>query len=215
VSQGVVLLDGNRQTDAFMVNWVTLMASLCWQLMGNHAKAAAILEQLLALPDLDISHRVKGAFSRAFSLYALGRQSEALATYLDLAAELDSLSREQHTLSTRRERQRVRLNIADHYLNACDVDAASYELSALEEEFMTPLMVAARLAAQARVAMMRDQWVEAEQIANRANDAALEVRYIPLRLDALGVLVACAARKNRRDEQHRLVTEMATLLQAK
>jgi hypothetical protein len=76
-------------------------------------------------------------------------------------------------------------------------------------------MIAARLAAQARVAMLRDQWVDAEQLANRAADAALEVNYTPLRLDALGVLVACAARKNRREEQHRLVTEMATLLHAK
>lgn len=209
------MLEGERINDPFIVDWAMLTAATCWQLLGVHDNAAALLDKILASPDVDIAHRIKGAFSRAFSLYSLGRHQEALATYLDLAAELDRLPDVQQTLGTRRDRQRLRLNTADHYLNAGDVNAAAEALAGLEEEYMTPLMSAARLAAQARVAMMRDQWVEAEQTANRANDAALEVNYIPLRLDALGVLVACAARKNSRDEQHRLVTEMATLLQAK
>jgi tetratricopeptide (TPR) repeat protein len=204
-----------RASGAFWVDWAQILNGLSWQLLGMHHDAVAVFEEILGLPDAHTSHRIKGAFSRAFSLYALGRHQEALGTYLNLAAELDHIPEEQQTLSTRRDRQRLRLNITDHYLNAGDVDAAAGALAELEEACMTPLMSAARLAAQARVAMMRDQWVEAEQIANRANDAALEVNYIPLRLDALGVLVACAARKNSRDEQHRLVTEMATLLQAK
>lgn len=215
LTEGRVSVQNERGKNPAICDWAILLGGVSWQLLGEHEDAMRVFDEVLSLPDVEISNRLKAAFSRAYSLYALGRDPEALDTYLNLAAELDRLPQNAQTLSTLRERQRVRLNLADHYLNAGQVDAAEAELAAISQEYMTPLMIAAQLAAQARVAMMRDRWEEAEQLANRANDAALEVNFIPLRLDALGVLVACAARQNRREEQHRLVNEMAVLLREK
>jgi tetratricopeptide (TPR) repeat protein len=132
--QGLVLLSDQRSQDPFMVDWAMLMAGVSWQLLGDHERAITLLDEILSPSDLDIAHRVKGAFSRAFSLYALGQQQDALHTHRQLADELDRLPEAQQTLSTRRDRQRVRLNMADHYLNVGDFDAAAEALAGLQEE---------------------------------------------------------------------------------
>ena len=169
----------------------------------------------MGAPDADLSNRMKAGFSRAFSLYMLERRPEALTTYLELSRELDAIPEPELTVRLHRDRQRIRLNVADHYLSEDDHEAAEAELNQLVDQYLTPLMIASRLVSQARIAMMRDQWSDAEELANRACNAALEVNYTPLRIDALGVLVAVAARKNRREEQLRLVIEMASLAEAK
>lgn len=209
-----LLLDATGE-DPYLIGSALLTVGLSWQLLGDHDRAGPAFAGILSQPGADLALKVKAGFSRAFSLYAAARHDEALCTYQELAQQLDSLPADLLTAGLRRDRQRIRLNVADHYLKMGQNEAADAELKHVEGAALTPLMDASRLVSQARIAMMRDQWREAETFANRAYTAALEVKYNPLRIDALGVLVAVAARRNRRDEQLRLVVEMASLAQAK
>jgi hypothetical protein len=56
-----------------------------------------------------------------------------------------------------------------------------------------------------------NDWATAEELGIRANAGAIQAGYAPLRVDALGVLVAVAGRRARYAEQQRLVLEMAAL----
>lgn len=198
-----------------LVDGMMLIVGLSWQLLNDHPKALAAFQTILDKPDTDLTTTVKAGFSRAFSLHELNQTEEALATYRDLGQQLDAQPAGALTVSLRRDRARIRLNVADYLLVSGQWEQAEAELAQLQETDLTPLMEASKLVSLARIAVQRARWADAETLANRAYTAALEANYAPLRVDALGVLVTTAAIKGRREEQMRLVLEMASLAQAK
>lgn len=192
-------------------HWAQLLWAFMLQFVRRDDEAEVVLRQLLSSTDLSVSHRVVAFANLAHSLMMQKRTNEAVAVWLEASDEIDRLPADQRSPGVVRERERIRLNLADHYLTVPDVDAAEGALASLNEQELTPMMRGSLLVSRARIAMMRDEWGQADQLATEAHTLATKVNYQPLRVDALGVLVAVSARMGRRADQQRLVIEMASL----
>ena len=210
-SEGALVFAAQRDTNPDAVDWATTVLGGCYQLVGDHEQAERIFRDLLERPDVDLTYRLVTVASLAHSLNSQGRRNEALKVFHSAAGEIDAVPREQWTPFLLRERQRLRLNLADFYLAIPDPDRAAAELDAVEHDDMTLLMSVSYLVSRARLAVLHDDWEAAEDLGMQANAAAVQAGYAPLRVDALGVLVSVAGRKARYAEQQRLVIEMATL----
>lgn len=208
---GIPVLLAARDDNRDDVDWVTITYGGCFQSVGRHEQAEQIFRELLDRSDVDITYRLITVANLAHSLNSQGRRGEALRVWRTAAEEIDAIPRENWTAFLFRERQRVRLNLADFYLSVPDPDKAAAELDAVDHTNATLLMSVSYLVSRARLAVLRDDWETAEELGMRANAGAIQAGYVPLRIDALGVLVAVAGRRARYAEQQRLVLEMATL----
>jgi tetratricopeptide (TPR) repeat protein len=209
--ESAAVLLAARDTDKDNVDWVTVTYGGCYQYAGRHGQAERVFRELLARPDVDMTYRLVTVASLAHSLNSQGRRDEAMKVFHTAGEEIDAIPQEQWTPFLFRERQRLRLNLADYYLAIPDPDRAEAELKAVEHKDATLLMSVSYLVSRARLAVLRDDWEAAEELGMRANAGAIQAGYTPLRIDALGVLVAVAGRRARYAEQQRLVLEMATI----
>lgn len=210
-AKGAALLPGERATDPPLVDWALLTYGMCLQLVGDHPEALRVCDELLAKQDLSLPNRIKAWNSRAYSLYHLGRRAEAAHSFHEAAQYLDALPADQLDPQVRCERQRLRVNLADHYLSEGEPARAEAELNAVDLNYITPLIATAITAHRARAALMLNRWNEAAEYANQALGVSIEGQYKPLRVDALTVLTTLAGLQGRRDDLIRLALEIAAL----
>jgi hypothetical protein len=204
-------LTSQRDESPDHADWALNIWAFMLQFVGRDAEAEAVFRDTLARPGVALIHRVAASANLAHSLTMQRRPAEAVDALQTAGAEIDGLPEVAQTPVIRRERQRIRLNTADYHVGLKDLMQAEAELNQVDQEILTPMMRAAFLVSRARIAAMRDQWDEAEILAAQANTIALDIPFAPLREKALGVLVACALRQGRYEEQERLVIEMASL----
>jgi tetratricopeptide (TPR) repeat protein len=209
--EGFSVLLAGRDVERDAVDWATTIYGGCYQLVGKHEEAERIFRELLDRPRLDLAYRLVTIPSLAHSLNCQGQKGEALRVFQAAAADIDAIPLQRWTSFVFRERQRLRLNLADYYLAIPDPDRAEAELDAVDHRDETLLMSVSYLVSRARIAVLGDDWDTAEELGIRANAGAIQAGYAPLRVDALGVLVAVAGRRARYAEQQRLVLEMAAL----
>jgi tetratricopeptide (TPR) repeat protein len=208
---GYADLLSSRHANLDAIDYATTIYGGCYQLIGKHLEGERIFRELLERPGVDITYRLVTVANLAHSLNCQGKKNEALKVFRTAAEEIDSVPQEEWTPFVFRERQRLRLNLADYYLAIPDPDKAKAELDAVDHRDATLLMSISYLVSRARLAVLRDDWDQAEELGIRANAGAIQAGYTPLRIDALGVLVAVAGRRGRYAEQQRLVIEMASL----
>lgn len=201
--------NARRHPDASV--WAQLVWAFMLQFAGRDPEAERVLRALIADEEIPLNHRLVAWANLAHSLTNQGHSEEAAQTLQAAAEAIDALPHDRRTTGIRRERERIRLNLADFYLSLPDVDAAETTLSPLDESQLTPLMATSLQVSRARIAMMRDNWDLAESLAQEAHTVAIEVGFQLLRIDALGVLVAAAGRRGRTAELRRLAIEMAAL----
>lgn len=210
-SEGYTALAAGRDSERDAVDYATTVYGGSLQCVGDHQEAERIFRELLEKPDVDITYRLIAVANLAHSLNCLGKKSEALKVFHAAGAEIDAVPQDQWKPMVFRERQRLRLNLADYYLSIPNPAKAEAELNAVDHRDITQLMSVSYMVSRARLAVLRDDWVAAEELGMRAHAGANQAGYTPLRIDALGVLVAVASRRGRYLEQQRLVVEMAQL----